>query len=252
MEFRWQADRLYLRRWRLADWALNLDDAVVSVDERANRTSEPSVIVSGYHEDFPPAWSPDGKWTAYHSHRSAKPVPDYSSPGSTDDIYLRRADDIQAPEIRLTDFGWETGPAYWSPDGKNLLFHSWQHGGKPEIEKLFVITLDTQSGSALKTDMLHLAQEIRSPVWSACRQTAKRSPSRMIAVGTSARCGLFVPMDRTHSIFSIILEPRTTGLIGPMMGRRSSLRGWQVTAYSLFRSNVLGASPSLSHTIPEI
>jgi len=153
--------------WRLADWALNLDDAVVSVDENANRTSEPTVIVSGYHEDFPPAWSPDRKWIAYHSHRSPKPVPDYSSPGSSDDIYLRRADDIHAPETRLTDFGWETGPAYWSPDGKKLLFNSWQRGGEPDIEKLFVITLDTQSGSALKTDMLPLAQEIRSPLWGA-------------------------------------------------------------------------------------
>jgi len=153
--------------WRLADWALNLDDAVVSVDENANRTSEPTVIVSGYHEDFPPAWSPDGKWIAYHSHRSPNPVPEYSSPGSTDDIYLRRADDIHAREVRLTDFGWETGPAYWSPDGKKLLFHSWERGGKPDVEKLFVITVDTLSGSALKTEMLQLAQEIQSPVWSA-------------------------------------------------------------------------------------
>jgi Tol biopolymer transport system component len=152
--------------WRLADWALNLDDAVVSVDENANRTSEPTVIVSGYHEDFPPAWSPDGKWIAFHSHRSRTPVPEYSSPGSTDDIYLRRADDVHAPEIRLTNFGWETGPAYWSPDGKKLLLHSWQRGGKPGIEKLFIITVDTQSGSVLKTDMLSLAQEIQNPVWS--------------------------------------------------------------------------------------
>ena len=125
------------------------------------------MIVSGYHEDFPPAWSPDGKWIAYHSHRSPSPVPEYSSPGSTDDIYLRRAEDIHAREIRLTDFGWETGPAYWSPDGKKLLFQSWQRGGKRYVEKLFVITVDIQSGSASKTETLQLAQEIQNPVWSA-------------------------------------------------------------------------------------
>ena len=153
--------------WRLADWALNLDDAVITVDENAQRTSEPSVIVSGYHEDFPPAWSPDGKWIAFHSHRSPQPVPEYSSAGSTDDVYLRRADDVHAPEIRLTNFGWETGPAYWSPDGQKLIFHSWQRGGMPGIDKLFVLTMDTKTGAALKADMLPLAPEIRSAVWSA-------------------------------------------------------------------------------------
>ncbi len=38
--------------WRLADWALNLDDAVVSVDENANRTSEPTIIVSVITKTF--------------------------------------------------------------------------------------------------------------------------------------------------------------------------------------------------------
>ena len=153
--------------WRLADWALNLDDAVIDVDENARPVSQPFVIVSGYHEDFPPAWSPDGKWIAFHSHRSPTPVPEYSSAGSSDDIYLRRAEDTHAPEIRLTDFGWETGPAYWSPDGKKLLFNSWQRGGEPGIDKLFILTMDTETGAALKADMLPLPREIRSAHWAA-------------------------------------------------------------------------------------
>jgi Tol biopolymer transport system component len=153
--------------WRLADWALNLDDAVIDVDENARPVSQPFVIVSGYHEDFPPAWSPDGKWIAFHSHRSPKPVPEYSSAGSTDDVYLRRAENVHAPEIRLTDFGWETGPAYWSPDGQKLLFSSWQRGGEPGIDKLFVLTMDTETGAALKADMLPLPAAIRSAQWAA-------------------------------------------------------------------------------------
>src|SRR6201999_1397430 len=132
---------------RLADVPVNLDDAVVGVDAEGATTSEPSVIVSGYSEDFPPDWSPDGKWIAFHSHRSQVPLPPSVSSGRTDDIYLRRADDLHAPEIRLTNFGLETGPVFWSPDGQKLLMLSEQRGGTPGINKLWVLTMDTEKGA---------------------------------------------------------------------------------------------------------
>ena len=153
--------------WRLADWALNLDAGYVLVDADANRTSARFPIVTGYHEDFPAAWSPDGKWIAFHSHRSKVPVPDYESADSTDDIYLRLADDPQAPEIRLTDFGWETGPAYWSPDGRKLLFNSWVRGGTPGIDKLWVLGIQPITGQVLDTTQLPLPAEIHSASWAA-------------------------------------------------------------------------------------
>jgi len=151
---------------RLADWALNWDDAVVGIDEQGNIASQPSIIVSGYGEDFPPAWSPDGKWIAFHSHRSQSPVPEYGAADSTDDIWLRRADDVHAPEMRLTDFGWETGPAYWSPDGTKLLFNSWEHG-QPGIDKLFLLTLQPDTERVVKAEKLPLPAEIRSASWAA-------------------------------------------------------------------------------------
>jgi Tol biopolymer transport system component len=152
---------------RLADWALDLDDAVVAVDSDGNRTSQPSIIVSGYHEDFPPTWSPDGRWIAFHSHRTHTPVPVYDDPTSADDIFLRRPDDPHAPEIRLTDFGWEAGPAYWSPEGNKLLFTSWVKGGRPGMGRLFITEVDTGVGRAIRSYQLPLPATVRSVRWGA-------------------------------------------------------------------------------------
>ncbi len=154
-------------RDRMADGPLPMDDGIIAVDKEARRASAPSVIVTGYHEDFTPAFSPDGRWIAFHSHRSATPVPFYESPGSTDDVYLRLAADNSAPEIRLTDFGWETGPAFWSPDGGKLMFSSWVKGGAPGIDKIWVLTLDPASGRVLSRDLFPLPSQIRSAQWTA-------------------------------------------------------------------------------------
>ena len=160
--------------WRMADWAINWDAAVVDVDPRNQRASSPRIIVSGYHEDFPAAWSPNGRWIAFHSHRSKTPVPAYYSPGSTDDVYIRLADDLHAPEIRVTDFGWEAGPAYWSPDGRSLIFSSWVKGDQPGICKLWIVTLDPDNGKVLRTDRLPLPPDIRSAQWAAWSPDGKK------------------------------------------------------------------------------
>ena len=109
--------------WMLADWALNMDAWVVDVDDGARPISEPAPLIVGYHEDFTPAWSPDGRWLAYHSHRSVEPVAHYFAEGGTDDIYLRESEAPMDAEIRLMDFGWEVGVADWDRDGDPPLLH---------------------------------------------------------------------------------------------------------------------------------
>jgi Tol biopolymer transport system component len=148
--------------WRLADWALNLDVGVVTVDSQARCKSKMKPIVSGYHEDFTTAWSPDGRWMAYHSHRSPTPVSSYRAAGSTDDLYLRPVKGGPAEEIRLTDFGWEVGVGDWSPDGRRLVFDSYDRGGPPGVSKPWIVTIDPSTGKPVCVERLALPDPIKN------------------------------------------------------------------------------------------
>ena len=159
---------------RITDGALPMDAGIIGVDRDVHIISPHKVIVAGYHEDFPAAFSPDGHWIAFHSHRSPTPVPFYLSAGHTDDIYLRLADDMSAPEIRLTDFGWEAGPPYWSPDGRKLMFSSWVKDGEPGIDKVWILILDPTKGRVLDTQRLSLPAALRSAHWTAWSPDGKQ------------------------------------------------------------------------------
>jgi Tol biopolymer transport system component len=155
------ADHGFLPRWspdgrqiaftrgyhRLADYGLDMDGWVVGVDAAGAVTSRPRPWITGFGEDMGPVWSPDGRWVAYHSHRSATAVPLYESPGRTDDEWLMLAGG--GPEIRLTDFGFEVGPPDWSPDGRHLIFDSWDKDGVPRFAKPWIVTIDPATGGSL-------------------------------------------------------------------------------------------------------
>ena len=142
--------------WRVADWALNWDGGAVQVDSAARPTSPAGPLIVGYHEDFPPVWSPNGRWFAYHSHRSERPVTSYAEPGGTDDIYLREAGAPVTQEIRLTNLGLEAGSPDWSPDGTRLVFTSFDRTEGTRHSYPFVITLDTATGRPISSGRLQL------------------------------------------------------------------------------------------------
>ena len=161
--------------WRLADWALNLDGGVVEIDADGNPTGPVTPIITGYHEDFSPVWSPDGSWIAYHSHRSPTPVWAYAGPGSADDIFVRRPDAPTRDEIRLTDFGWEVGTPDWAPDGRRLIIDSWNRDAGPEGPRAsaWIIEMDSRTGMPVgRTRIPAPADAHGVPAWEAW------SPSR--------------------------------------------------------------------------
>ncbi len=136
--------------WNLADWALNWDIAAIKIDSDGAVRHGLTPLLQGYHEDFNLAWSPDGRWMAYHSHRSPDPVTSYAAPGSTDAIWLRAS--AGGPEIPLTGAGhFETCQAEWASDGRELIFCSI---GRDRPYRPFVIRIDPDSGASLSVTPL--------------------------------------------------------------------------------------------------
>lgn len=155
--------------WRWVDWAINWDGGAVDVDTSGEAVGPIRPVITGYHEDFQPVWSPNGRWVAYHSHRARTPVPSYFAPGHSDDIWLRHAGAParDSTEIRLTDFGWEAGPPDWSRDGTRLLFVSWERGGEPGVSYPYLVAIDTATGRADAHVRLPLFKQIHNAVWAA-------------------------------------------------------------------------------------
>lgn len=82
---------------------------------------------------------------------------------------MRRAEDLHAPEIKVTKNLWETGWAYWSPDGTELIYTTWDRNGEPGIYQVRVTKIDTSSGQPIQERLFPMPKEVRSPeiaVWS--------------------------------------------------------------------------------------
>jgi len=156
--------------YRLADWALSQDVWIVPVNGQVLPTGEAKPFVVGNHEDFPVEWSPDGRWIAWHSHRDPqRNAPYYDEPGATDDIWVRRAEDVHAPEIKATRNLWETGWAYWSPDETELIYTTWDRNGEPGIYQVRVTTINTSTGQPIQERNFPMPKQVVSPeiaVWS--------------------------------------------------------------------------------------
>ena len=124
--------------WRRLRMPVDFDLGVLDLDAEGAPTGSVRTLLSEEHEDYGAAWSPDGRWLAFHGHLE-----------QSDDVWLVPADGSERPR-RLTRFGpgADTGEPDWSPDGLTLAFSS---HGPPDEENpgsVYTIAVDPATGLA--------------------------------------------------------------------------------------------------------
>ena len=125
--------------WRRTRMPIDFDLGVLDLDAGGAPAGPPRTLLSEEGEDYGAAWSPDGRWLAFHSHME-----------QSDDIWLVPVGGSERP-TRLTRFGpgADTGEPHWSPDGRALAFSS--HGPPPEGNpgSVYTVAVDPVTRSAV-------------------------------------------------------------------------------------------------------
>ncbi len=124
--------------WRRLRMPVDFDLGVLDLDADGAPTGTVRTLLSEEHEDYGAAWSPDGRWLAFHGHLE-----------QSDDIWLVPVDASERP-TRLTRFGpgADTGEPDWSPDGRTLAFSSHGPPGEGNPGSVYTIAVDPATGLA--------------------------------------------------------------------------------------------------------
>ena len=119
------------------------------------------VIAQSGSEDQAMAWSPNGRWIAFHTHREM-----------SDDVWLRPADG-SGPDRRITFLGRgaEVGWPRWSPDGQSVLLDGARKADGRSV--IYVIGVDQDTGTGDHRPARGAGGRLRGRL-HACRVAAER------------------------------------------------------------------------------
>ena len=210
--------------WRRVRMPIDFDLGVLDLDGEGAPAGPIRTLLSEEGEDYGAAWSPDGRWLAFHGHLQ-----------SSDDIWLVPVGGSERP-TRLTRFGpgADTGEPDWSPDGRTLAFSS--HG--PPLEgnpgSVYTVAVDPATGSAV-------ADPVRVPLdgFQGYAMGARFSPDgeRLAFYGRS-------PEDGRVTVYTVPAAGGTpAGVVSFANGEPYSAPEWSADGASLFYSRNDGFGP---------
>jgi dipeptidyl aminopeptidase/acylaminoacyl peptidase len=172
-------------------------------------TRKIDILTSGKHDEFLPAWSPNGNEIAFVTKRGDDPDRTVNW-----DVWVVGAKP-GAAERQITtspeadpDPDWESAPA-WSPDGKTIAYI---HGGDPKKVEYAVHTLAVipAAGGEAKVLTQNLDRNVVQPHWSADGKS------------------IFVLLE-DDSVQTLLRVPVSGGAPEPVVGGRRSVTAYDVS-----------------------
>ena len=210
--------------WRRVRMPIDFDLGVLDLDGEGAPAGTVRALLSEEGEDYGAAWSPDGRWLAFHGHLQ-----------DSDDIWLVRVGGSERP-TRLTRFGpgADTGEPDWSPDGRALAFSS----NGPPLEgnpgSVYTVAVDPATGLAA-------GNPVRVPLdgFDGSAMGARFSPDgeRLAFYGRSREDG------RVTAYTVPAAGGTPTGIVSFANGEPYSAPEWSADGTSLFYSRNDGSGP---------